>query len=427
MVLEMLMESIFAIVDIFFVSKLGANAVATVGLTESLITIVYAVGMGLSTATTAIVARRIGEKQAKGASRVTAQAIISALAISLLIGIPGTIFASDLLLLMGTDADTVAQHSGYTRWMLGGNATIMLLFTINAAFRSAGNAAISMRVLFMANITNIILCPILIFGVGPIPALGIDGAAIATNIGRGIAVLYQLKLLFTGNGRIKVQLKQFLPNFKIIGQLLALSVGGIGQMIIATSSWIGLIRIISIYGNEALAGYTIAIRVVVFALLPSSGISNAASTLVGQNLGAGHPDRAERSAYAAGAVNMLLLGIVGLFFTIFPTPIVSLFTSEPSVVGYASDCLQIASFGFVAYGLGMVLIGSINGAGDTTTPTWINLFCFWLFEIPLAYILAVVCGMHEHGIFYSIFIAETTMTVIALIVFRRGKWKLIKI
>ena len=427
MVLEMLMESIFAIVDIFFVSKLGADAVATVGLTESLITIVYAVGIGLSTATTALVARRIGEKQEEGASKVAAQAIITALTISLLIGIPGAIFAPELLHLMGADANTIAQHSGYTRWMLGGNVVIMLLFTINAAFRSAGDAAISMRVLLLANIINIVLDPILIFGLGPIPALGIEGAAIATNIGRGFAVLYQLKLLFGERTRIKVYLKEFLPDFKLIGHLLKLSVGGIGQMIIATSSWIGLVRIISIYGNEALAGYTIAIRIIIFALLPSVGISNAAATLVGQNLGAGSPERAERSAYATGIVNMVVLGLIGLVFVLFPKSFVVLFTTDPLVVKYASECLQIVSFGFLSYGLGMVMVNAINGAGDTSTPTYINLFCYWLLEIPLAYFLAVVLGLHEQGVFYSILIAETVMTITAFIIFRRGKWKLVKV
>jgi len=427
MVLEMLMESIFAIVDIFFVSKLGADAVATVGLTESLITIVYAVGIGLSTATTALVARRIGEKQEEGASKVAAQAIIAALTISLLIGIPGAIFAPELLHLMGADANTIAQHSGYTRWMLGGNVVIMLLFTINAAFRSAGDAAISMRVLLLANLINIVLDPILIFGLGPIPALGIEGAAIATNIGRGFAVLYQLKLLFGGRTRIKVYLKEFIPDFKLIGHLLKLSVGGIGQMIIATSSWIGLVRIISIYGNEALAGYTIAIRIIIFALLPSVGISNAAATLVGQNLGAGSPERAERSAYATGVVNMVVLGLIGLVFVLFPKSFVMLFTTDPLVVKYASECLQIVSFGFLSYGLGMVMVNAINGAGDTSTPTYINLFCYWLLEIPLAYFLAVVLGLHEQGVFYSILIAETVMTITAFIIFRRGKWKLVKV
>lgn len=427
MVLEMLMESIFAIVDIFFVSKLGADAVATVGLTESLITIVYAVGIGLSMATTALVARRIGEKQEEGASKVAAQAIIAALTISLLIGIPGAIFAPELLHLMGADANTIAQHSGYTRWMLGGNVVIMLLFTINAAFRSAGDAAISMRVLLLANLINIVLDPILIFGLGPIPALGIEGAAIATNIGRGFAVLYQLKLLFGGRTRIKVYLKEFLPDFKLIGHLLKLSVGGIGQMIIATSSWIGLVRIISIYGNEALAGYTIAIRIIIFALLPSVGISNAAATLVGQNLGAGSPERAERSAYATGVVNMVVLGLIGLVFVLFPKSFVVLFTTDPLVVKYASECLQIVSFGFLSYGLGMVMVNAINGAGDTSTPTYINLFCYWLLEIPLAYFLAVVWGLHEQGVFYSILIAETVMTITAFIIFRRGKWKLVKV
>lgn len=423
MVLEMLMESIFAIIDIFFVAKLGADAVATVGLTESIITIVYAIGIGLSTATTALVARRIGEKNAGAASNVAGQAIITALTVSLLIGIPGALLAPQLLKLMGADAATTALYGGYTQWMLGGNMVIMLLFTINAAFRSAGDAAISMRVLAIANLINIVLDPILIFGLGPIPALGIEGAAIATNIGRGIAVIYQLRLLLGGRARIKVHLHELIPRFRLIAQLVKLSLGGIGQTLIATASWIGLVRIISLYGNGALAGYTVAIRLIIFVLLPSAGISNAAATLVGQSLGAGDAERAEKATYATAAVNMTMLGLAGLLLIAFPTAFIRLFTSDPDVLLFGSECLRIVSYGFVVYGLGMVMVSAINGAGDTTTPTWINLLSYWMIEIPLAYFLAVVLGWHEQGVFYSIPIAEAIMTIIALVIFRRGKWK----
>lgn len=427
MVLEMLMESVFALADIIFVAKLGADAIATVGLTESIITIVYAIGMGLSTATTAMVARRIGEKKPRAAALIAGQAVVTALFASVLIAIPGILFASDILQLMGTDAATAQRYSGYTQWMLGGNAVIMLLFTINAVFRSAGDAAISMRVLLLANVANIILDPILIFGWEPIPALGITGAAIATNIGRGLAVAYQVYLLFGGRSRVKPSLSSFIPRFNIIGQLVKLSLGGIGQMFIATSSWIGLMRIVSIYGNEVIAGYTVAIRLIVFSLLPSAGISNAAATLVGQNLGAGKPHRAERSVYFTGWANMIFLGVVGLLFVITPSSFVGLLTKDPVVIAFGSTCLRIASYGFIAYGLGMVLISAINGAGDTITPTKINFFCYWVFEIPLAWMLAVYLDMREEGVFYSIFIAETAMTAVAFIVFRRGKWKLRKV
>ncbi len=427
MVLEMVMESVFAVVDIYFVSKLGADAVATVGITETLITVIYAIGVGLGMATTALVSRRIGEKKPEEAASAAFQAILTGFTISLFIAIPGFIFAPELLSLMGASTEISSNYSGYPAIMLGGNSVIMLLFIINAIFRSAGDAAVSMRVLWLANILNLILDPCLIFGYGPFPELGVTGAAIATNIGRGIAVLYQFYLLFRGKNRVKLSVKNIRPDPKIIRKLMNLSWGGIGQTLIATSSWIGLVRIISEFGNEVLAGYTIAIRIVIFSLLPSWGISNAAATLVGQNLGANKPDRAEKSVWATGKVNFFILGIIGLIFILFPEFFIRLFINDPGVVKSGGQCLRIMSYGFIAYGLGMVVINSFNGAGDTLTPTKINLVCFWLVEIPLAYILAIPLGIGETGVFYSIIISETLMTITAVILFRKGKWKLKKV
>ena len=427
MVLEMMMESVFAVVDIYFVSRLGADAVATVGITESVITIVYAIGIGFSMATTAVVSRRIGEKKPKEAAKAAFQSIITGFFVSVFIAIPGIIYASELLQLMGASESIHSEMWGYTALMLGGNVVIMLLFIINAIFRSAGDAAISMRVLWMANIINLILDPLLIFGIGPFPELGVMGAAVATNTGRGLAVVYQFYLLFSGKGRVKLSVKDISVHFETIKQLVKLSLGGIGQNIIATSSWIGLMRIISVFGSEAIAGYTIAIRVIIFALLPSWGISNAAATLVGQNLGAKKPDRAEKSVWATGKVNMVFMGAVSLILILIPSFFIRLFIDDINVIASGSLSLRIISFGFIAYGLGMVLVQAMNGAGDTVTPTKINFFCFWLLEIPLAYLLALNFGYGETGVYYSIVVAETTMTIAAFWFFKRGKWKLKKV
>jgi putative MATE family efflux protein len=427
MVLEMLMEAIFAVADIFFVAKLGADAIATVGITESLITIVYAIGVGLSMATTAMVSRRIGEKDKKGAGRAAFQSIITGLFISVLISVPGVIFAEDLLRLMGASENIYSEMSSYTSIMLGGNAVIMLLFIINAVFRSAGDAAISMRILIVANGLNIILDPILIFGFGPIPAFGIMGAAIATNIGRGLAVVYQFYILFRGHKRVQLSSTNIRIHFETIKQLLKLSLGGIGQQLIATSSWIGLVRIISVFGSEALAGYTIAIRVIIFSLLPAWGISNAAATLVGQNLGANQPDRAAKSVWAVGKVNMIYMGLIGVVLFIIPTSVISLFTDDAGIIVSGISSLRIISMGFLFYGLGMTMIQSLNGAGDTITPTWINFFCFWMIEIPLAYFMALHFNIGEDGVYYSIIIAETIMAIVAVYFFKLGKWKLKKV
>jgi putative MATE family efflux protein len=424
MVLEMLMESVFAVADIYFVSRLGADAVATVGITESLITIVYAIGVGLSMATTALVSRRIGEKNPEGAARAAFQSILAGLVISLLIAIPGIIYASDLLRLMGASETIYTEMWGYTAIMLGGNAVIMLLFIINAVFRSAGDAAISMRVLIFANGLNIILDPILIFGWGPFPELGITGAAIATNTGRGLAVVYQFYLLFKGNKRVRLMVKDITVHLGTIRQLFKLSAGGIGQHLIATSSWIGLVRIISEFGSEALAGYTIAIRIIIFSLLPSWGISNAAATLVGQNLGAKQPNRAERSVWLVGRVNMVYMGLVSLALILAPSVFVEMFINEAPVISSGSVSLRIISFGFILYGLGMVMVQALNGAGDTLTPTWINFFCFWLLEIPLAYLLALALDLGETGVYYAIVISESMMALTAMWFFKRGRWKM---
>jgi putative MATE family efflux protein len=423
-VLEMIMESVFVIVDIFFVSKLGADAVATVGITESMITIVYAISLGLATATTSLVSRRIGEKHPDAASKVAFQAIITGIAVALLIGIPGSIYSGKLLGLMGASDQIVTRMSGYTRIMLAGNIVITLLFIINAIFRSAGDAAIAMRVLWVGNIINIVLDPCLIFGLGPFPQLGVTGAAIATTTGRGIAVLYQFYLLFFGKKRIQLSVRHLELDFRTIGKLLKLSVGSIGQNLISTTSWIALVRIISVFGSEVVAGYTIAIRIISFILLPSWGISNAASTLVGQNLGARKPWRAERAVVITGVTNMILLGITGAILVIIPHPFIGLFISDPAVLKSGVECLRIVSIGFISYGLGMVLVNSFNGAGDTSTPLKINIFAFWLIEIPLAWLLAIKSGMNEEGVFIAIVIAETLMTLTAWIVFRKGKWKL---
>ena len=424
MVVEMLMEAIFAVADIFYVSRLGADAIATVGITESLITIVYAIGVGLSMATTALVSRRIGEKDNKKAGRAAFQSILTGLFVSLFISIPGVFFAEDLLRLMGASEKIYTEMASYTAIMLGGNAVIMLLFIINAVFRSAGDAAISMRILIIANLLNIVLDPILIFGFGPIPALGIMGAAIATNIGRGLAVVYQFYLLFNGKKRVQLTLGNIRIHVETIKKIIRLSVGGIGQYLIATSSWIFLVRIISVFGSEALAGYTIAIRVIIFALLPAWGISNAAATLVGQNLGAKQPDRASKSVWKVGKINMIYMGIVSIILFLIPEAIIGLFTTDVAVLSSGISSLKVISLGFLFYGLGMTMVQALNGAGDTITPTWINFFCFWLLEIPLAYFMALEFNIGESGVYYAIIIAESVMTIVAVYFFRLGKWKL---
>lgn len=424
MVLEMLMESAFGLADIYFVSRIGPDAIAVVGITESLLTIVFSIGIGLSVAVSAVVARRIGEKKTGEASKSAFQGILTAMVASLPIAAIGVIFSEELLILMGLDESVAAAHGGYTALILGGNAIIMALFVNNAIFRSAGNPAIAMKVLWGANLINIGLDPCLIFGLGPFPELGVQGAAVATTIGRGIAVLFQFYLLYGGKSRIDLKSVRFKPDFKLIKKILALSAGSIGQFLIATASWVLMMKFVAKYGETAVAGYTIAIRLMVFALLPTFGISNAASTLVGQNLGAGEPDRAEKSVWYSGKISMIALGFFGALLIAFAPYWIGFFAdSNPAVIQSGVDCLRILGSGFLFYGLGMVLVHAINGAGDTATPTLINVVCFWAIEIPLAYVLSQLVGLEQRGVYFSIVISETLLTAFALVVFRRGKWK----
>lgn len=423
MVLEMAMESIFGIVDVFWVASLGPDAVAAVGVTESLLTVIFALAMGLSMATTALVARRIGEKNPEGAANAAVQAIGLGLIVSLVTGALGAALAMPLLRAMGAPASVIEQGWGYTAWMLGGNATILLLFLINAIFRGAGDAATAMRVLWFANLINLVLDPCLIFGLGPFPEWGMVGNAVATNIGRGAGVIYQLGLLFGGRGRIALARRHVRLQADVMMSLLRLSLGGIGQMLIATASWLGLVRILTPFGAAALAGYTIALRIIIVTILPSWGMSNAAATLVGQSLGAGKPDRAERSVWLTGFYNMAFLAGVTVLFLVFAEPLVRVFTSDPAVVAYGVDCLRIVSLGYVFYAWGMVVVQAFNGAGDTTTPTWINFFCYWLFQVPLAFGLARTLGLGPRGVFLAITIAESAMAVVGIFFFRRGRWK----
>ncbi len=427
MILEMMMESIFAIVDIAYVSQVSVNAVATIGLTESVVTLVYAVAIGLSMAATAVVARRIGEKDIPGAQKAAVQAIALGTVVSILVGTLGFIFAKEILALMGAESDLIAEGYGYTRLLLGGNITILLLFLINAIFRGAGDASIAMWALVLSNGLNIILDPIFIFGWGPIPEYGVMGAAIATNIGRGTAVLFQLAVLFFGWSRIKIGFADMVLNLKVMFNLLRVSSGGIAQFLIGTSSWVFLMRIMSEFGSEVLAGYTIAIRVMLFTLMPSWGMSNAAATLVGQNLGAAQPGRAETSVWKTGKYNAIFMGLVSLVYLFFSYDIVAWFNEDPVVVANGGLCLQIIAAGYVFYAYGMVVTQAFNGAGDTGTPTKINLLAFWLFQLPLAYLVAITFEAGPVGVFAAITLAEVLLAIIAMVWFKKGNWKRVQV
>lgn len=423
MVLEMIMESLFAVVDVFWVSRLGSDAVAVVGLTESLMTLVYAVALGISFAATAIVARRIGEQDPERASQAAGQIIVIGVTLSAGLGLLLSYFAPDVLRLLGATESVVTLGSNFARIMLGCNATVFMIFLINAIFRGAGDAVLAMRTLWLANALNILLGPCFIFGWGPFPELGVTGAAVATNIGRGIGVLYQLWHLAGFNSRVRVRVRHLKPIFDDIRAILTTASNGVLQMAIGTTSWIGLVKILSTFGSVALAGYTIAIRIVLFALMPAWGLANAGATLVGQNLGAGKPERAEQAVWIATRFNMLFLGVVGLIFVVFAGPLVRLFTNDPAVLEHGIRALWIMSLAFPLYAAGMCLEGAFNGAGDTWTPTRLNFFCYWLGQIPLAWLLAEFFGLGPTGVFISIPVSFSALAVWALVLFRGGRWK----
>lgn len=427
MILELVMESTFAVADIYFVGKLGPSAVATVGLTETYLFLLYSIGMGLATAVTAIIARRTGEKNTAEAATSAVQSVYLALLASIPFSIAGIFFAKDLLALMGADEWSINYGYGYMQWMLGGNAVIMLLFIINAIFRGAGDAAIAMRVLWIANGINIILDPILIFGLGPVPAMGIEGAAIATTIGRGCGVLIQLWTLAKGGKHIRINLHHLGVSAKTMLVILKTSLGGIGQMLVSMTSWIFLMRILAEIGSQAVAGSTIAIRIMMFTMMPAWGFSNAAATLVGQNLGANNPDRAESSVWKIGGYNMIYLVAVGILYFIFNEELMSIFTSDAEVIAIGSEWLRILSYSYFVYGWWMVSVQAFNGAGDTATPTRINLVFFWLIQIPLCYYLAVYRDWQESGVFWGVFVSETSVGLFTLWLFTRGKWKTFKV
>ena len=427
MILEMVMESLFAVVDIYFVGKVSVNAVATVALTESVIMIVYAIAIGLSMAATAVVARRVGEKQPEKAATAGIQAVFITIATSLIFSVVGIFFAKDVLRLMGGEPALVEEGYKYTMIMLGGNITVMLLFLINAIFRGAGDASIAMRVLWIANGLNIILDPIFIFGLGPIPAFGVEGAAIATNIGRGIGVVIQLVALFGTTSVIRVTIQNLKIKWDIIKNIVKISLGGIGQYMIGTLSWLFLVRISAVFGSEVLAGYAIAFRIIMFTILPSWGLSNAAATLVGQNLGAGFPDRAEKSVWQSAFYNMIFLLILSLIFGIWAEWFVRLFADEPEVVKYGALALRVICCGYIFFAYGMVIGQSFNGAGDTKTPTIINFFCFWMFEVPLAWVLSRTFELGPLGIFLAIAIASSLFAVVSIVIFKKGKWKTVTV
>jgi putative MATE family efflux protein len=423
MVLEMLMESVFMVVDIFFVGRLGAAAVATVGITESLMTVIYAAAIGLSIGAAATVARRTGEKDPQAAAIAAVQAIAIGLVVAVLIGAFGAFYAPQLLGVMGASEEVLATGSTFARVMLGGSGTVLLLFLINAVFRGAGDAAIAMRVLWFANAINITLGPCLIFGLGPFPELGVTGAAVGTTIGRGCGVLFQLYHLTRPGSRIRIRTADVAFDLSVMRTIVRLSGTAMFQNFISTASWIGLVRILTGFGSAAVAGNTIGIRIILFALLPSFGVSNAAATLVGQNLGAGKPDRAEAAAWKAGLYNTYCLAAVGAVFLLFAPQLIGIFTSDPEVAPYGVRCLRIVAAGFLFYGYGMVLTAAFNGAGDTWTPTWIFLACLWLWEIPLAWALAYPLGFGPTGVFIAVSVAFSTLALVSAWLFSKGSWK----
>jgi putative MATE family efflux protein len=424
MIIEMMAESLFAIVDIFYVSRLGSSAVAVVSITESMMYLIYSVAIGLSIGATATVARRIGEKDTEGAAKAATHSLYLGAFASLVLGGIGVIFAPNFLRLMGADESIVAEGTAFTRIMLGGNVVVMFLFMLNAIFRGAGDAAIAMRVLWFANIMNVILAPCFIFGLWIFPQLGVTGAAVGTTLGRGLGVLFASYKLFFAEKRFTIHAYHWKIDPARLWKLIKVSAPGVLQFFIQTASWIGLVRVITGFGVQAIAGYPIGIRVVIFALLPSVGLANAAATLVGQNLGAGKPERSERAVWTAAFYNVIVQTSIGILFVVFAGSIAGIFATEPDELQYATDALRIIAYGFFFYAIGMVLETAFNGAGDTWTPTWLNFCVFWLFEIPLAYALAYEFGLGPYGVFWAITISFSVLAVIAAMLFRRGKWKL---
>ena len=422
MVLEMIMESLFAIVDVFWVSRLGSDAVATVGLTEGLLTTVFAIAMGLAFSTTAFVARRIGEKDNAGAAKGAVQAIFIGLFISIILGSIGAVFSRDLLQLMGAEAGVLAD-STYTRIILGGCIVVVYLFLLNAVFRGAGDAAIAMRVLCLANGINLVLNPLLIFGIGPFPAMGVTGSAVGTFIGRGCGVLYQFWSLTRGSSRIHITASQFVMDFPLMWRMFRVSLNGMLQILIGTASWTGMARIAATFGSPALAGYTLAIRVIIFSILPSWGFCNAAATLVGQCLGAKKPDRAEAAVWTAGKINSVFLSSLALIYILFAERIIGVFSNDAKVVAIGSDCLRFICYAYPLVGFGMTMMQAFNGAGDTRTPTIVNFVSFWIIQIPLAWVLSQRSGLQERGLFVAIFLAQCTVALLSLYLFRQGRWK----
>jgi putative MATE family efflux protein len=427
MMLEMAMEAIFAVVDIAFVSRLGTNAIAAVGLTEALITVLYALAIGLGMGVTAMISRRNGAKDPVAAAYVMGQAIWVGVAIAIIIGILGVIFAADLLRMMGASEGVVAEGRGFTAMLLGGNASILFLFLLNAGFRGAGDAPVALRSLTLANGLNIALDPCLIFGLGPFPELGVTGAAVATTIGRSVGVAYLFWYLFGGKGRLQFQLRNLAIVPDLIVRMIRISIGGIGQFLIATSSWIAIIRVVALYGSAPIAAYTIAIRLIEFVFLPAWGLGNAAATLVGQNLGAARPDRAEKSVWIASRYNVIFMTVLGVIFVVFAPQIVSLFSADEEIRNYGVSCLRILGLGYPIYAVGMIVVQALNGAGDTRTPSILNFIVFWLIQIPLAYWLATAVGLGPNGVFLSIVFSESVLTILAVLVFRRGKWRTLQV
>ncbi len=423
MVLEMSMQSLFAVVDVFFVAKLGSNAVAIVGLSDSLLALVFSVGIGLAMGTTAMVARRVGEHSPERAAVAAVQAIALGVGVSVPLGVLGIVYSGELLALMGATPELAAEGSLFAAILLGGNGTVMLLFLVNGVFRGAGEPVFAMRALWIANLINIALDPILIFGLGPLPGFGLEGAAVATTIGRGLGVVYQLRQLGNGRGRVVVRWREARLDPAVMARLVRVSGIGVVQYLVGTASFLGLVRILATFGDVALAGYTVAVRVIIFVLLPAWGMGNAAATLVGQNLGAGDPDRAERSVWMTAWANTAFLGLVAVSFALFARPIVGLLTGDPEVVAVAADCLRIVSYSYVFWGFGMITVLAFNGAGDTTTPTWINFWVYWVFQIPVAWGLAVVAGSGPRGVFVAIALTQLLLAATGVVVFRRGSWK----